>query len=226
MKPFSAVKGSGDRNFERMRKERSFPALDTHPIIKSYLSFDLRPSTILEVGCTTGYVLEKLRQISNATCTGIDISEKAIMHGRECFPMLDLKCINGETYDYGESNFDLVIFGGCLFEFDPTTLFKVFASADKSLKDQGHIFIWDFLSIGPIRRPYRHESETVIHKMDYLNFFLASPFYRLESYKAYGLEGPIDDAHYCATIKKSSLNAFHYIDDDRSSIGSWSRPLR
>ena len=120
-----------------------------------------------------------------------------------------MKCLNAESFDYGKAKYDLIIFGGCLFEFDPTKLFNVFAAADKALLDRGNIFIWDLLSIGPLRRPYKHEKDTVIHKLDFLKF-LASPYYRLECYRAYGLDGPIDDAHFCATLKKSSQKCFSF----------------
>ena len=216
MPTFSQIKGAGDRNFERMVEQRIKPAEESHPVVNCFKKFGLTPSSILEVGASSGYVLEKLRLLSGAKCTGIDISEHAISEGKKVFPQLELQAVNCEEYEYGTNKYDLIVFAGCLFQFEPASILQVFASADKALKDEGQLFIWDFLSIGPLRRPYRHESDTYIHKFYYPEYFNSSPFYNLEHYQAFGLNENIDNAHYCCVYRKSKRNSFFEIKDDRS----------
>jgi len=47
--------------------------------------------SVLEVGCTTGFRLEKARKAFGAQCSGIEISPSAVAEGLELYPEVELR---------------------------------------------------------------------------------------------------------------------------------------
>lgn len=90
------------RNREKyIRKNRYY-----HENISSIIEASVPPgSTVLEVGCGTGYLLRKLE---NRICTGIDISDEMIQEARKLDPLGKIDFIAGDaethvfttTFDY------------------------------------------------------------------------------------------------------------------------------
>lgn len=48
-------------------------------------------AAVMEVGCTTGFRLEKCRREFHADCAGLDVSPAAITEGRSLYPELQLE---------------------------------------------------------------------------------------------------------------------------------------
>ena len=57
------IKKSTIKNHIRNRLSRIIIANNNHMVIKAIKKKKLKPKTVLEIGCSTGYVLEKIRLI-------------------------------------------------------------------------------------------------------------------------------------------------------------------
>ena len=154
--------------FER---NKYFADPESDPILRLLEDSGLKPSRVLEVGCSNGWRLAAIRARYGCRTDGID----------------PLKTSNEYVYrgtadDLGlwyVGTFDLVIYGFCLYLVDREDLFRIVTEGDRVLKDGGHLIIWDFSSKVPHCRPYKHREGLFSYKMDYANLWLANPAYSL-----------------------------------------------
>ncbi len=138
----------------------------------------LNPISVLEIGCGNGWRLEQYRAAGSVTCYGVDPSEEAIADGKKLFPELVLEKRTATTYDC-LNEYDLVIFGFCLYVCDREELMEIVASADGVTQDGGYIAIHDFDPEYSHKVPYHHVPGMFSYKMDYSKLWLANPAYRL-----------------------------------------------
>jgi len=148
-------------------------------VISAIVDLDIKPKKILEIGCGTGKYLEALRQFYNCSCIGVDPSGEAIAFGREHYPELKLYLGTVETaYTlFRGEEFDLIIFGFCLYVVGRDGLFYAVTSADALLKEGGHLAIHDFHPALPQKVPYHHQEGLFSYKMRYADLWLANPAY-------------------------------------------------
>jgi SAM-dependent methyltransferase len=166
----------GDAYFNRNRNR--FEAHDDL-LVSALTRLQIEPRRILEIGCSEGYRLSRLRKSFGTECHGIDPSKAAI--DSSPFPDLRLKVGTADKLDYSDGFFDLVLFGHCLYLCDPQDHFTIAAEANRVLADGGFIGLTDFLPARPHRNPYGHRPGIFSYKMTYANMFLWHPSYRLLS---------------------------------------------
>lgn len=80
---------------------------------------DLTPTSILELGCGEGYLMEQMyRRLPNVPMLGLDTLEAALNEGRRIFPHLDLR--RGDIYhiDQPDKSWDVVIASEVLEHLD------------------------------------------------------------------------------------------------------------
>jgi ubiquinone/menaquinone biosynthesis C-methylase UbiE len=148
-------------------------------IIQALTSMNLAPLRALEIGCANGGRLHMLHDLFGTRGSGIDPSGIAIADGRDRFPELDLKRGTAERLDFDDNAFDMVIFGFCLYLVDPVDHFRCVAEADRVLADNGYLVILDFNEKNPYGNDYVHKPGIRSYKMNFSNYFLASPHYTL-----------------------------------------------
>ena len=83
------------------------------------------------------------------------------------------------------ARFDLVIMGFCFYFLEPPDLFKVVSEADRVLKDNSYLLIWDFLSPKPFKRAYSHDREIWSYHFEPTKLWLAHPGYHRAHEKFY-----------------------------------------
>lgn len=138
------------------------------------------PKTIVEIGCGNGRYLADLHAHYGARCIGLDISDAAIRDGREAFPELEL--IRGSAqYKFWGTEYDLVIYGFCLYVCDPESLMNIAAIGNLILRDRGHLVIHDFDPDHAHKVPYHHVRGLFTYKMDWSKLWLSNPAYSLVS---------------------------------------------
>jgi ubiquinone/menaquinone biosynthesis C-methylase UbiE len=152
-------------------------------VLDALYSLDPKPTNILEVGCGDGRYLAGLHRHFGCRCTGIDASSTAITQGRKDLPALNLKhntALPGLRREWALKNeYDLILFGFCLYLLDREDLFMTVAYADSILKDGGVLAIHDFIPRYPQVVPYKHKQGIVSYKMNYPLLWRANPAYRL-----------------------------------------------
>jgi len=91
-------------------------------------NFEINGRDVLEIGCSSGALLESLRRRGAARLVGIDIDEAAISYGRARY-QVDLRCGDLESAGLGDDRFDIVILIDVLEHFADTAGFFRMAAA-------------------------------------------------------------------------------------------------
>jgi ubiquinone/menaquinone biosynthesis C-methylase UbiE len=162
--------GEADAWIERNREK-----MGRHDRVSETIAeIGLQPTRILEIGCADGWRIERLKK-SFPACSvrGIDPSRAGPR---------STAVIQGTADDLGafaSAEFDLVIYGFCLYLCDRRDLFRIAAEGDRVLEDGGQIIVHDFaVPAVPFARVYQHHPGILSYHMDYTKLWLAHPWYR------------------------------------------------
>ncbi len=168
-------------NHLRNRVHRIDVAKNKHPVINFLKKYRKKcyKKSFLEVGCSTGFVLEKIRKEYKSSCYGVDSSFKAIKEGRKIFKKVHLKNAFSDNF-YFKKKFDFIILGFFLFLVPPKNIFGIFSNLIKHLKDGGYIVIYDFYNKGKfLKKKYKHSNKVFCYRYDFKNIFLSIPCFKL-----------------------------------------------
>ncbi|MFM7620643.1 MAG: class I SAM-dependent methyltransferase [Alphaproteobacteria bacterium] len=158
-------------------------------IIKNLSQFHNNKIKILEIGCSNGKKLAKLRQIfPYSDLYGIDPSKNAIKDGKNFFKnnkQIFLETGTSDELNFSNCYFDIVIFGFCLYLVDRDLLFKSISEADRVLKNKGFLIITDFDYNGFKKNSYHHLNGIFSYKQDYSKIFEHSGLYHTVSKISY-----------------------------------------
>ena len=138
---------------------------------------EISPSKVLEIGCSSGNRLSQIYQTFGSSCFGIDPSSKAIEEGKIANPAIHFQTGTADALPFENNEFDLLIFGFCLYVCDRNELFKIAYEADRCLKDNGYLVIIDFEPPFAFRNSYSHRPGLFSYKMDYGKMFQWNPSY-------------------------------------------------
>lgn len=164
--------GEGDKWFSR--NSQSFSNND--PVLESIKKLKINYKSVLEIGCSNGFRLNYLDK-KGVELYGIDPSLKAINNGKKNFKNLKLTQATADILNFEDNKFDLLIFGFCLYLVDSDDLFKVSSEANRVLKNNGHLIIYDFEPSNEYFKDYHHKKGVLTHKMDYSKMFTWSRVY-------------------------------------------------
>jgi ubiquinone/menaquinone biosynthesis C-methylase UbiE len=165
------LESEGDAWFNRNQKVGSKRFLpDQDRLLTELIELPLTPGMkILEIGCSSGDRLVWLKENLGLECSGVDPSEQAVEVARA----QGIQAYQGtaDTLPFESTDFDLVIFGFCLYLCDRNDLFRIVQEADRVLKSPGWLAILDFFTPVPMSRSYHHLPEISTYKMDYRTLF-------------------------------------------------------
>ncbi len=171
------IGGEGDAWYRRNEQHLREPGPDI--VLSTLEEMRVAPKSVLEIGCSNGYRVAKICERWGAAGFGVDPSGTAVADGRSRFPSLSLEVGTADALPCADGQFDLVIFGFCLYLVDPRLHLRCVAEADRVLADSGLLVIHDFIEPIPYYNDYAHLPGIRSHKMEFSRFFLASPAYRL-----------------------------------------------
>lgn len=158
----------------------------------------VRPITsVLEVGCTTGFRLEKARLEFGARCAGLEVSPAAVEEGRRRYPEVQLEqgLAPRDLATWDGQAFDVVIVGHFMYLLPREDLFALAAAVDRLVAPGGHLVVMDFLHPTPMGAPYSHHADLRVFKHDPSAPWLWSPTYALVSRRVYDVS---EDPAVCA----------------------------
>lgn len=148
------------------------------PVTDAIVSAAIKPRHVLEVGCANGWRLAKLRTMFGCEVIGVEPSREAAMDAaRLRIPVLQTtaSCLPVTPGDY-----DMVIYGFCLYLLDPSDWLRSVAEGDAVLEPGGHLVIHDFAAIArPFARHYEHRAGILSYHFDFAGLWLASPLYHV-----------------------------------------------
>jgi ubiquinone/menaquinone biosynthesis C-methylase UbiE len=204
--------GEGDSWFRRNNKTLETQTSDDR-IANILQSIELAPKKVLEIGCCDGQRLDLIRMRLQADCHGIDPSSEAIATGKERFPEISLQVGTADNLPFSDGEFDLVIFGFCLYLCDRNELFKIALEADRCLQDKSSLVIHDFYPPFPYRNKYAHLDGIYSYKMNYVRMFTWNPAYTeiyntVYSHSGYALRDVPDERIAIVVLRKNEESAY------------------
>jgi SAM-dependent methyltransferase len=171
------------------------PRPEPDPVVEAIADLGIKPINVLEVGCGNGQRLTYLAgQYHLSSFYGIDPAAKD--YG------LIYRGTADDLLDFHRNQFDLVIYGFCLYLCDPEDYFNIAREGDRVLSDGGYIIIHDFCSADPFKRPYKHKPGIYSHHMDFERLWSWNPNYR--PVRCYQTE----KEEVVSVLKKDSEQAF------------------
>lgn len=173
---FKSTEGDGwfNRNVKIDKKTQNSDDL----ILQILQLIEIKPKTILEIGCSNGSRLNNLNVKFDSKCYGIDPSNQAIQDGKIKFPNITLQVSSADELPFEQTSFDMIIFGFCLYLCDRNDLFKIAYEADRCLCNNGYLVIYDFYPPFPYKNNYSHYKGIYSYKMNYAKMFSWNPVYK------------------------------------------------
>jgi ubiquinone/menaquinone biosynthesis C-methylase UbiE len=95
---------------------------------------------VLDIGCSTGILTQKLYNLKIKNLTGIDISETAINKASD-FKPIKFEIGSLPSLKYNDDSFDLVVCSDVLWYFDKVNIEKSLIEIKRILKEDGYILI-------------------------------------------------------------------------------------
>ena len=140
----------------------------------------IKPKSILEIGCANGIQLNQYQEILNTKVNyGIDLSSKAINAGKKKFKKLKLLKLSSLEIDKIKTNFDLIICGFFLYLLDREEIFNQFNLIYKKLNQNGYLIIQDYNPLFKHTNISRHNRNLKSFKMNYDNFLVESGLFKM-----------------------------------------------
>jgi SAM-dependent methyltransferase len=136
------------------------------------------PKHALEIGCSNGWRLARLRRRYSCKVYGVEPSAQAISHAVSHIEILQG---TAEKLPAPSALFDVVIYGFCLYVTDPEDWFRIAAEGDRVLRDGGYLIIHDFdmTNAYPFARRYEHREGVRAYHVDFARLWLVHPWYHL-----------------------------------------------
>jgi SAM-dependent methyltransferase len=170
------LESEGDRWFERNRDDM-VRASEADPVTVAIGHLGLKPKRVLEIGCSNGWRLACLRDALGCEVMGIEPSmQAAIDAASRRVPVVQATASSLPISD----QFDLVIYGFCLYLTDPSDWLRVAAEGDAVLAPGGHLIVHDFYGYSnATARRYEHRDGVLSYHFDFAGLWLAHPLYTL-----------------------------------------------
>lgn len=203
------ARGEADAYFARNHADEA--ALDRDdPLFDVLSELEPAPARWLEVGCSDGARLERLRRLHGdgvGSYAGLDPSARAIAAGRERFPQVSLQVATADALPFHANSFDVVVFGFCLYLCDRADLFRIAAECDRVLDGDGLVVVYDFHREAPHANPYAHAPGLHSYKMDHARLFTWNPAYGIVDRRRSPY--PPDDEVAVTVLRRSISRAWH-----------------
>jgi len=169
MKPeeIAALAADGDR-YHRVNYDGigtiADPAFTQMQVINSVAPI----RSVLEIGCTTGFRLDKAQREFSASCNGLEASPAAVVEGQARYPQVDIRqgVAPADLNQFAGSTFDVVVVGHLLYLLPRSDLFEFAAQVDSLLGENGHLIIVDFIYHRDTVATYAHQDSLQLYKGD------------------------------------------------------------
>jgi len=104
----------------------------------------LEQSAVLDVGCGSGYYLNRLSEFGARRAVGIDLMPERVEAGRRRYPQLDLHAGSATELPFGDGEFELVTQFTCLSSvLDPVVRRRIAAEMSRVVQPDGLIISFD-----------------------------------------------------------------------------------
>lgn len=166
------MQGEGDAWFTR--NAGSLGLRD--PVTDAINDLKINPDYVLEIGCSDGWRLARLRNQFGCGILGVEPSMKAAMAAAQ--RKVPVHQMTASTLPVNDNGFDLVIYGFCLYLTDPNDWFNIAAEGHRALRTGGHLIIHDFgESDEPFASRYEHDPRLLSYHFPFSKLWRWHPGY-------------------------------------------------
>ncbi len=167
------------------------------PVLEAMGKYSIVPERVLEIGCADGARLAVLESKFQCHVEGYDPAYAS----KRGASLVQVWAGTADNLRYSADQFDLLIYGWCLYLTDPEDYFKITLEGDRVLQDGGYLIVYDFYAEHPYKTPYKHKEGMFSYHYDFSKLWLSNP--------AYSLYGRMVQEDTTVTILKKDLkNAF------------------
>jgi len=171
------LKGESNKYFQRNFDKIINTTRKTDDFYSSFLKMNVKPKSVLELGCANGFRLSWFKEDFNCDCLGIESSTLAIADGRQRFPNITLEHGTFQRIEKTKRTFDLILLGFFIYLIPREKLFKLSFEVDSHLSNNGFIGILDFTSKIPLENEYKHLKGVNSYKFNPTQMFDWNPQY-------------------------------------------------
>lgn len=205
------LKGEADAYFNRNSRKLSNVKKDEDFIFSSIVRMNIKPKTVLEVGCANGFRLNWLNQDYNCRVVGIEPSKQAVEDGNKKFPNIELKIGTSDMLEKIESFFNIIILGFFVYLLPREKLFKLAYEVDRHLEEGVYVVGLDFNTKFPIMNRYAHLKDIYSFKFDLAKMFTWNPQYmevfkQIINHDEKPFLGNQDEVIGCTILRKNSIS--------------------
>lgn len=144
-----------EKYWDEVAEEKEFPTPFPLEEFKNHIHPEMN---ILDLGCGYGRTLSELHENGFKNLTGVDYSEQMIKRGLRLNPNFKLIKNNGDDLPFPDNSFDAVLLIGVLTSNIQTEKQReLFSEISRVLKDNGLIYISDFLLNNDERNLQRYQ---------------------------------------------------------------------
>jgi ubiquinone/menaquinone biosynthesis C-methylase UbiE len=162
-------------------ESRKLPESDSLLMEVLDLPLSAKRTKVLEIGCGDGTRLHWLNKQRGYDCYGVDPSAHAVKVAQQ--RGVTARQGTADQLPFENLQFDVVMFGFCLYLCDREDLFRIACEADRVLRNPGWLLLLDFYSPVAVKQAYHHRSGLFSYKMDYRTLFTWNPAYINVSHK-------------------------------------------
>lgn len=138
--------GAGDDWLDRNREK-----LGEHDLASEALEkLGVEPKSILEVGCSNGWRLKKMKDRYNCRAVGIDIAPRALKEAQDAGH--EVYNASSDKLPFPDNSFDTIIYGYCFCFISPEEWIPTVAESNRCLVDGGIIVVYDFFCTEYVKR--------------------------------------------------------------------------
>lgn len=164
------------------------------PVSEAIEGSGITPTSVLEIGCSNGWRLAKLRDKYDCKVLGIEPGKMAAIEaGNWRVPVFRS---TADALPVADASRDVVIYGFCLYLTDMADWFEIAFEGDRVLSPGGHLVIHDFYASSYFWRAYQHREGLRAHHYAFERLWLCHPHYSLIS------RTMIDDETAVCILKK------------------------
>lgn len=179
---FAATEADGWflRNRDALHHEAELIAADAP--LRLMAERALRPTRVLEIGCSNGWRLGEISRRYGAACVGVEPSAEAIRDGQARYPAIRFLQGTAASIPLQEA-FDLVVVHYVLHWVARETLLASLAEIDRVVTDGGYVLLGDFFPDQPMKNRYHHlpDQDVYTYKADYAHMFVSTGLYTIVS---------------------------------------------
>lgn len=151
------------------------------PVASAIEDVGIVPNRVMEIGCSNGWRLAKLKENYGCDTIGVEPGRYAAQYARRMNGVGRVFRMTAERLPLSMTAWaDMLIYGFCLYLTDPEDWAHIVAEGSRVLRDDGHLIVYDFRATTDCyAKPYEHSPGMLSYHFDFASLWLANPLFTI-----------------------------------------------